>query len=213
MCALNVSKCEKCGAPVRLGEECGACVKGADRPPKTLMARPGHAHGADAPSGGFPKYFPGRSNKRTNIAEKQLHCRRVQRAQRVGLIMVGLAVAIIVMKHRLAGVDIELAPLFGKVTSMFKLRDSGTEANVLRYATIALTIDALVLFILYLYSFARPVPGLLLLVIASIIDCVLLFDPVLLISPLAILVILAIKIVVMLVLLSGFKSVKVLDRL
>ena len=166
--------------------------------------------GSTEPSGDFPKYFPGRKSTRPQLGQTLIHRQRLHRAQRVGLIMVLLAVAIIFVKHRVATVDVDLVVLFKKIPMMFKLRASGTELGVLSYATIALGIDAAVLFILYLYSFTRPVPGLMLLVVASIVDCILLFDPVLLIRPGAILVILAIKILVMLILLSGYKSAKMI---
>jgi hypothetical protein len=127
--------------------------------------------------------------------------------------MVLLAIAIVGLKHWESHAEVDIIALFGLVTKMFELRASGTELGLLSYVTIALTIDAIVLFILYLYSFARPVPGLMLIVIVSVVDCILLFDPVVLVKPWAILAVLVVKIVVMLLLMAGYKSAKIMETL
>ena len=56
---------------------------------------------------------------------------RVERAQRVGLIMVVLALAIIVVKHYEADVTLDAKVLFMQVPLLFGLRDSGSVEGVL----------------------------------------------------------------------------------
>ena len=202
MTGLSLRKCEQCGGPVSLHEGCERCAEAEREAEKRTLFGRGKAKSSRSGP------YSGRWRTRSNLGEKLGLRHRVERAQRVGLIMVVLALAIIVVKHYEADVTLDAKVLFMQVPLLFELRDSGSVEGVLSYLTIALSIDAMVLLILYLYSFLRPVPGLMLIVVASIVDSALLFDPIIFADPKTIVIILAIKIVAMLVLLSGYKAAR-----